>query len=79
MEKDKRYVVMGGVMEYMAHLHCIAESEEEALVKWDAAFPTCARAVFLPEAVSLEERSDMAKHWTHDGYRYYSGGYRYTY
>jgi len=79
LNKDKRYIVMGGVMEYMAHLHCEATSEGEALDKWRVAFPDCPERTFLPEVVSLSERPDMTKHWKYDGHRYYSGGYRYSY
>lgn len=77
MKKDKRYIVMGGLMEYMAHLHCEAESVDDALAKWRAAFPDCPEEAFLPEAVSLAEHPNMAKHWEYDGSRYYSGGYKY--
>jgi len=77
--KDRRYIVIGGLMEYMAHLHCEADSEEEALAKWDKAFPTCDRRMFEPYALSLAKHSNMVKHWRHDGHRYYSGGYRYSF
>lgn len=79
MKRDNRYIVIGGCLEHMAHLDCTADSEEEALAKWDAAFPDFSRTMFSPEAVSLEKYPDMERHWTYDGDRYYSGGYRYTY
>lgn len=72
-----KYIVTGGVMEYMAHLHCLATSKEDALQKWQKAFPDCHSEVFLPEVVDVDERPDMLKHWKWDGYRYYAGAYRY--
>lgn len=74
----KRYIVMGGFCEYMAHIQCIAHSEFEALEKWNDAFPDCSREVFSPEVCCVDDLPGMEKHWKGNGDRFYSGGYRYV-
>jgi hypothetical protein len=65
-------------MEYMAHLQCLAASEEDALSQWDKAFPDCKREVFLPSVTEVESSPLMEKHWRGHGDRFYAGGYRYN-
>ena len=74
----KRYMVLGSVMEYMADLHCLAETEEEALVQWDKAFPDCSRESFDPMVCIVKGNSPLEKHWKCDGHKRYSGGYTYA-
>ena len=71
-----RYIIMGGIMEYMAHLHCEAASEKDALEQWEKAFPTCPVATFQPKVSPAI--GDLERHYV-KGHRYYSGGYRYKY
>ena len=70
-----RYIVEGSCMEYMAHVHVVAASQEEAIAKWEEAFPKESRKSYQPRA--FEATGVLAATWRHEGYRYWSGGYVY--
>jgi len=73
-----RYIVSGHVMEYIADFHCEAVDKSEALEKWKKAFPNCPVDTFSPEVFLVEGDPVEEAQYCYDGYRYYSGGYRYT-
>ena len=65
----KRYIVTGWFCEHVAHFHCLADSETEAVEKWDTAFPDCSREVFRPTAGCVEDSPLLEDLWKGDGWR----------
>ena len=72
-EPKTKFLVLGSCMEYMAHLCCEAESEEQALTLWDRAFQEygVSRQGFLPQVYPAPPEKET--------YVYYSGSYNYSY
>jgi hypothetical protein len=73
-----RFIVMGSVMEYMAHLHIEAADKDAARAAWEDAFTSTEKASMHVSITNLAERPDMVKYWRGNGDRYYSGSYNYN-
>jgi len=73
-----RFIVSGNWCEYIATLHCVATSPEEAMEKWINSFSEEERAGLFVRVIDCDEKTFMLKHWEHDGYRFFSGGYIYN-
>lgn len=71
-----RYLVHGTIMEYMADLHVQAPSPEAAIAAWYEAHKEVGPS-FCPRATDIDQDQHMARFWRGNGYKYYSGGYKY--
>ena len=72
-----RWIVMGGCMETIAHLHILAADKDEALFKWHQHFGERVTG-WTVDATNIDiDRPDMARYWENNGYSYYFGGYTY--
>ena len=67
-----RYIVTGAVTEGCAYIHCTESTEEEALERWEEAFPSCPRDAFLTEAMNIDEMPSLRPHWKGEGYHFCS-------
>jgi hypothetical protein len=73
-----KFIVMGSWCEYSAHLHVIAETEEQALQAWEQEFTSREKAAMIPKATQLSTKfPQLLDCWKGHGHRSYSGGYDY--
>ncbi len=64
-----RYIVMGTYFDQMASLHCTAESEADALEKWQKVFTR--HAHFRTDVTNVDkDRPDMQCYFREDGYQF---------
>jgi len=67
-----KYIILGIWCERTATLHCEAASREEARNKYESAFSEEQKAGLLVDVLNA------GNHWEYDGFRQYSGGFKYA-